>query len=118
MVNDVEKRFSDDRTFRGAATYALAVIAVAAAVFAITTIWAANRAACSTADTTLCDTPAKTAVLLGPTAVLLLGGIGAFVRTYQQWRHGRNWPIWQGAGWFLFMLMTVYLAIGGGSVAG
>ncbi|WP_280441998.1 hypothetical protein [Nocardia brasiliensis] len=116
-TEDVEKRWTDEGTFRQAAAYVLAVLGVAAAVFVVTTVWAANRAACAAAASTLCDTTAKTAVLAGPAAVVLLGGIGAFIRTYQQWRRGRNWPIWQGAGWFLFVLMTVFLGIGGGAVA-
>jgi hypothetical protein len=46
-------------------------------------------------------------------AVLLVGGVGAFVKTYQVWRAEGTWPIWQGAGWFLFSLMLVSLSIPG-----
>ncbi|MGY4098992.1 hypothetical protein ACW2Q0_05425 [Nocardia sp. R16R-3T] len=119
MVNDLEKRWTaDDRTFRRVAIYVAAVLAVAALVFVITAIWAADRRACAAAETMLCDTAAKSAILAGPTVVLMLGGIGAFVRTYREWRRGRSWPIWQGGGWFLFTMMIVYLGIGGGSIAG
>ncbi|WP_194813696.1 hypothetical protein [Nocardia sp. XZ_19_385] len=117
MVNDVEKRFSDEGTFRRAATYTLSVIGLAVVVAALTFWWAAARARCSGEDVVLCDTSARVAVVFGPGAVLLLGGIGAFVITYLAWRRGKNWVIWQGAGWFLFVLMTVYFAIGG-STAG
>lgn len=116
MVNDVEKRWHDPRTFRRAATYVCSVLATAALVFALALLWAAERQNCSEADTLLCDTPAQVAMLIGPSSVLLIGGIGAFVETYVQWRRGRTWPIWQGAGWFLFILMVVYLGIGGGSL--
>ncbi len=119
MANDLEKPWTaDDRTFRRVAIYVAAVLAVAALVFAITAIWAADRRACAGAETMLCDTAAKSAILAGPPVVLILGGIGAFVQTYREWRRGRSWPIWQGGGWFLFTMMIVYLGIGGGSVAG
>ncbi|WP_433678884.1 hypothetical protein [Nocardia sp. CA-119907] len=119
MVNDLEKRWTaDNRTFRRVAIYVATVLAVAAVVFVVTAIWAAQRAACANAEMMLCDAPAKTAIVAGPTVVLILGGIGAFVQTYREWRRGGSWPIWQGAGWFLFTMMIVYLGIGGGSVAG
>ncbi|MEV6277016.1 hypothetical protein [Nocardia sp. NPDC051832] len=113
MVNDVEKRFSDDGTYRRAATYTLAILALTALVAALTFWWAAARARCSGADIVLCDTTSVVAVVFAPGAILLLGGLGAFVLTYLAWRRGKNWVIWQGAGWFLFVLMTMYLAIGG-----
>jgi hypothetical protein len=46
-----------------------------------------------------------------PIAELLLGGIGAFVRTYRVWRAGGRWWIWQGAGWFLLVLMLLELTM-------
>ncbi|MGY0498542.1 hypothetical protein ACWZHB_08615 [Nocardia sp. FBN12] len=117
MVDDVEKRGSDDGEYRRAALYVVCVVGVAALVFAAVNVWAANRGACAQAHTHLCDTPAESAVVIGPSVILLLGGIGAFVRTYQRWRDGYSWRTWQGAGWFLFILMTAYLAIGAGTIA-
>ncbi|MFC4128399.1 hypothetical protein [Nocardia rhizosphaerae] len=117
MVDDVEKRWSNGGEGGQVARYLVAVIVSAALVAAVTGIWAARRSACAEAATTLCDTPAKAAVLFGPAVILLLGGLGAFARTYRQWRRGQNWPLWQGAGWFLFLLMTAYLAIGAGAAA-
>lgn len=43
--------------------------------------------------------------------VLFAGAIGAFGKTYSDWRSGRTWPIWQGAGWFLLALTMVSLGI-------
>lgn len=114
MTNDVEKRWSDEGTYRHAARYVLAVLGVAAAVFIVTAFWSSSH--CGGADSLLCDRPAQSAILIGPSVVTLLGGIGAFVQTYRQWRHRKNWPIWQGAGWFLFLITLVYLGIGGSSV--
>ncbi|NNH70713.1 hypothetical protein HLB23_12695 [Nocardia uniformis] len=115
MVNDVEKRWSDPRTFRHAAWYVVAVLVTTVVAVALTMTWAGRRSECSDADTALCDTMARTVVGLGPGGVLLLGGIGAFVMTFLQWRRRRNWVIWQGAGWFLFTLMVVFLSIAGGA---
>ncbi|WP_067806852.1 hypothetical protein [Nocardia beijingensis] len=117
MVDDVEKRWRDPRGFRRAATYVVSVLVTAALVFLLTVLWAAQRE-CVDQDKLLCDTAAQLAVVLGPPVVLLIGGIGAFVETYVQWRRGRTWPIWQGAGWFLFVLMLAYLSIGSGALAG
>ncbi|WP_054813137.1 hypothetical protein [Nocardia arizonensis] len=114
MSDDVGKSWRDDGTFRRAATYVLTVLAVAAIVAAVAFTWVGRREACADAEVVLCDATAQVAVVLMPALVLLFGGIGAFVRTYRVWRDGGSWPIWQGAGWFLFVLMTVYLAIGGG----
>ncbi|MDO3646286.1 hypothetical protein [Nocardia mangyaensis] len=117
VADDVDKRGNEQQAFRQAVTYGVSVIAVAAVVGVLTTVWAANRSACAAADTRLCDDVAKTAVLFGPGVILLAGGLGAFVVTFRRFRAGRNWRAFQGAGWFLFVLMTAYLAIGAGSLA-
>lgn len=116
MTNDVEKRWTDPGVFRRAALYVGAVLVVAAVVFGIAVLYASSR--CGDAESQLCDGPSQAAVLIGPSAVGLLGGIGAFVQTFRQWRRGRNWPIWQGAGWFLFVLVLCYLGIGGTTSTG
>lgn len=115
-INDVEKRWTGDREgFRRAVRYTLAVLGVAALVCAGTAIWSAT-AQCRDADSLLCDTPSQVAVLFGPGVLLFLGGIGAFVETIRVWRRGGTWPIWQGAGWFLFLIMLFYLGIGATTV--
>jgi hypothetical protein len=53
----------------------------------------------------------RNVVGIGSPLILLLGGIGAFVRTYRVWRAGGRWWIWQGAGWFLLVLMLVELTM-------
>jgi hypothetical protein len=94
-ARDVEKRWRDPLALRQAVEYAIGVIAVAAIAFA----------AFAFID--------KRSVVLAASvpAVLFLGGVGAFVKTYRVWRVGGTWPAWQGAGWFLLTLMLVCLSI-------
>jgi len=92
-INDVEKRWHDPAMLRAAATYVLAVVALAAAAFVVTAVWRSLIAG-----------------ILVP-AILFAGGIGAFVRTYQVWRVEGVWPIWQAAGWILLLLFLVCLGV-------
>lgn len=97
MTNDVEKRWHDPETFRSAVTYAVVVIALAAIAFA---------------SFALIGDHSLISAILVPT-ILFLGGVGAFIRTYQVWRAEGTWPIWHGAGWFLLALSLVCLAVPG-----
>lgn len=100
MTHDVEKRFDRPGTFHAAATYVGAVVVVAGVMFAIYAFTARDSIVVAS---------------LVP-AVLLFGGIGAFVKTYRVWREEGAWPAWQGAGWFLLSLMLVCLAIPGAAI--
>jgi hypothetical protein len=100
MTHDVEKRFDRPGTFHAAAKYVGAVVVVAGVVFAVYAFTAKESVV---------------AASLVP-AVLLVGGIGAFVKTYRVWREEGAWPAWQGAGWFLLLLMLVCLAIPGAAI--
>lgn len=95
VTNDVEKRWSDPGAFRGAVLYVCAVVAVAIAGLVVF----------------LLIDPASSVWGLGVSAILLIGGIGAFVQTYRVYRRGGSWPIWQGAGWFMFALMLASLGL-------
>jgi hypothetical protein len=92
-TNDVEKRWSDPALFRAAAIYVGVVVALALAAFAVAVVWRS--------------------VVFGVLmpGILFIGGIGAFVRTYQVWRAEGVWPIWQGAGWILLLLFLVCLGV-------
>lgn len=92
---DVEKRFSDPPTTRKAIGYGAAVIVVAGIAFAVFTM--IDRS--------------SVALAASVPAVLLIGGIGAMVKTYLTWRQGGHWFAWQGAGWFLLTLFLVCLAV-------
>lgn len=97
MTHDVEKRFDRPGTFREAAIYVGVVVAVAGVVFAVYAFTAKESVV---------------AASLVP-AILFIGGVGAFVKTYRVWKGQGAWPAWQGAGWFLLTLMLVCLSIPG-----
>jgi hypothetical protein len=100
MTHDVEKRYDRPGTFRAAAIYVGAVVAVAAVVFAAYAFTAKESVVMASAVP----------------AVLLLGGIGAFVKTFRMWKAQGAWPAWQGAGWFLLILMLVCLSVPGAAI--
>ena len=93
MTNDVEKRWHDPAMFRAAVIYVVCVIAVAGVAFAAAVAWHSLIAG-----------------ILVP-VVLFAGGVGALVQTYRVWKAEGVLPIWQGAGWFLLMLMLVCLGV-------
>jgi hypothetical protein len=93
LRNDVEKRWHDPAVAHSAKIYVASVIGVAAAAFVATVLWHSVVAA-----------------FLVP-IVLFVGGVGAFVKTYLIWRADGTWPIWQGAGWILLLLMLLCLGV-------
>ena len=100
MTHDVEKRFDRPGTFHEAAVYVGVIVVIAGLVFAA---WA------------FAARDSVVAASLVP-AILMGGGIGAFVKTYRVWKEEGAWPAWQGAGWFLLTLMLVTLAIPGAAI--
>ncbi|AFM15146.1 hypothetical protein Mycch_0322 [Mycolicibacterium chubuense NBB4] len=93
----VEKRLDKPGALRAAVTYTIVVVALAAVAFAFYAFGARD------------SVYAATLVPL----FLFVGGVGAFVKTYREWKAERGWAAWQGAGWFLMSLMLVSLAIPG-----
>lgn len=103
MSNDrdfAEKRFDKPGTARAAVVYAAVVVAVAGLAFAFYAFGARDSVY---------------AASLVP-AFLFLGGVGALVRTYREWKAERGWAAWQGAGWFLLLLMLFTLAVPGSAM--
>jgi hypothetical protein len=94
VVNDVEKRWRDPRALRAAVIYVVAVIVVAVVAFTMYALHDRHDLGWAFA------TP----------GVLFVGALGAFVKTYRDWRARRTWPTWHGAGWFL--LATTLLSFG------
>ncbi|WP_420872520.1 hypothetical protein [Mycolicibacterium parafortuitum] len=95
--NFVEKRFNRPGEYRAAATYALIVVAVAGLAFAVYAFGPR-------------DSVFSASLVPG---FLFLGGVGALIRAYREWKAQRGWTAWQGAGWFLLLLMLMALALPG-----
>ncbi|CAN3126607.1 hypothetical protein ACNUDN_01825 [Mycobacterium sp. smrl_JER01] len=103
MTNDrdfAEKRLDHPGSHRAAVTYALTVVAVAAVAFAFFAFGARDSVF---------------AAALVP-ASLFLGGVGALIRAYRGWKASSGWTSWQGAAWFLLLLMLVTLAVPGTAI--
>src|ERR1700694_3016719 len=100
------------RTFAAAARFAGLVVAAALLVLTLGLVWV-NGCKSGAGDQALahCSGLQRNVVAIGSPLILLLGGIWAFVRTYLLWRARGRWWIWQGAGWFLLVLMLVVLTM-------
>jgi hypothetical protein len=98
----------DEAGLREVLRFTLIVAIAGAAFLAVAAVWVSTCSG-AVADAVACGAPQRTALALGAPAILLLGGLRAFVRTYQNWRRNEmSWP-WQGAGWFLLTLMLLVL---------
>jgi hypothetical protein len=107
----------DEAAVRDAVRFSVGVAVVAVAFLVIAAVWVSTCDG-ATADTAACGTPQRTFLAVAAPIILLLGGIRAFVRTYQLWRrHGTWWP-WQGAGWFLMISMLLVLTMSLPPIAG
>jgi hypothetical protein len=100
------------RTFAAAVRLSGLVVVVAMAVLVLGLLWVSGCKS-GTGDEALaqCGRVQLNLLVLGSPLVLLTGGLWAFVRTYQVWRARGRWWIWQGAGWFLLVLMLVVLTM-------
>jgi hypothetical protein len=113
MSHDAEKNWRDPAMVRAATRFTVAVVVVAFTVMGASILWsiATDHGECSDASFAVCQSPQRYILAMAPTAILLAGGIIAFVRAYRTWRIGGAWPIWQGAGWILFVLSLLYMGL-------
>ena len=95
MTNDVEKRWHDPGALRAAMIYSAVVVAV-------------GVVACAVYAT---GNQHDVALAFATPVLLFAGALGAFGKTYRDWRAGRTWPIWHGAGWFLLTTTLLSLSI-------
>jgi hypothetical protein len=98
--------------FAGAVRFVAVVVAVAVVVLVLGLLWVSSCTSV-TGDQAVahCGVVQRNVLGIGSPLVLMLGGLGAFVRTYQVWRAAGRWWIWQGAGWFLLVLMLAVLTM-------
>ena len=102
------------RTFGAAVRFAAVVIVVALAVLGLAMWWVSDCKSGTGSDQLAnCGALQRDTLAGGAPLILFLGGLGAFIRTYQVWRASGRWWIWQGAGWFLLALMLLVLTITG-----
>ncbi|HZN85009.1 MAG TPA: hypothetical protein VFC01_35730 [Mycobacterium sp.] len=107
----------DDAHVRDAVRFGLVVAVLAVAFLVTAAVWVSTCDG-ATADTAACGVPQRALLAIGAPVILLIGGLRAFVRTYQTWRNNEPWWAWQGAGWFLFTLMLLVLTMSMPSLAG
>lgn len=99
----------DDPSVHQAAKFTLVTGVLGIAVLLLAAALLRN---CHGVDTAACGTPYRTVLALVGPVILFGGGVWAFVHTYRAWRRYQTWWAWQGAGWFLFLLMMVVLTMG------
>ncbi|WP_024796319.1 hypothetical protein [Tomitella biformata] len=96
-------------------TAAVAVLAVIiSVVFSYLTTDAPGS--CATEEVFSCISVNRLILTFGPSGVLALGGIGAFIKTLRTWRVGGPWMVWHASGWVLFVLMIMFVATAGGAL--
>lgn len=118
MSDDVGKQWNDRPEIRRATRYSVTVMAAAVTVMALAAFWAyLGRSNCVDASTVVCAPVDRYVLAIAPAAILMIGGLGAFVHTYTVWRRNGTWPVWQGAGWLLMTFMLIYSAMGAGLLA-
>jgi hypothetical protein len=108
MSPDTSNPQRDRKTFAAAVKFVVVFVAIALIVLVAIVAWVSGcKTGASPGTLANCSGLQRNALAFGPAAVLLVGGITAFVRTYQVWQARGGWWIWQGAGWFLLVLMLV-----------
>jgi hypothetical protein len=98
----------DDPSVHEAARFALVMGILGVGLQVLAAVWVKH---CHGFDTAACTMPYRTLLALASPVILFAGGVWAFVRTYRAWRHYQVWFAWQGAGWFLLLLMSVVLTV-------
>ncbi|HUO36381.1 MAG TPA: hypothetical protein VMU34_00315 [Mycobacterium sp.] len=112
MAPDTGKPGRDRQTFAAAARFTGVVVSIALLVLVASLAWLSGcKSGTGAGSLAHCSALQRNMLAVGPPAILAIGGVWAFVRTYQVWRERGGWWIWQGAGWFLMVLMTVVLAM-------
>jgi hypothetical protein len=106
-----------DREVRAALRFTILAAAAGVGFLIMAAAWVSTCPGTSV-DTAACGAPERTMLAIGAPLILLAAGLWAFLRTYRVWRDEGTWWGWHGAGWFLFTLMAVSLAMGVPPIAG
>jgi hypothetical protein len=108
----------EDNEVHAAMRFAILAAVAGLAFVVVAAVWASTCTGAMAIDTAACGAPQRTVLALGAPVILLAAGCWAFLRTYRIWRNHGTWWAWQGAGWFLLMLMLVTLTMGAPPIAG
>jgi hypothetical protein len=108
----------DDNEVRAAVRFAVLAAVAGVTFLIVAALWASTCRGAMALDTVACGSLQRTILALGAPLILLAAGCWAFLRTYQVWRDHGTWWAWQGAGWFLLMLMLLTLTMGAPPIAG
>ncbi len=102
----------DDREVHTAVRFAVLAGLAGVAFLIVAVLWDSTCKGAMSVDTVACGAPQLTLLAFGAPIILLAAGCWAFVRTYRTWRDNETWWAWQGAGWFLMILMFITLVMG------
>jgi hypothetical protein len=108
----------EDSEVHAAIRFAVLAAVAGLAFVVVAAVWASTCTGAMAIDTVACGAPQRTILAFGAPVILLAAGCWAFVRTYRIWRDYGTWWAWQGAGWFLLMLMLLTLTMGAPIIAG
>ncbi len=109
MLSPTTDRFrDDDPSVHQAARFGLVMGSVGVGFMVLAAVWVRH---CSGYDTAACSMPYRTVLALAGPLFLFGSGVWAFVRTCRAWRGDKVWWAWQGAGWFLLLLMCIVLTM-------
>jgi hypothetical protein len=112
-----DRLWHEDHEVQAAIRFTVLAAVSGVAFVIVGALWASTCKG-ATVDTAACGAPQLTILAFGSPLMLLTTGCWAFFRTYRIWRDHGTWWAWQGAGWFLLMLMVVTLTMGAPSIAG
>ncbi|BBY07461.1 hypothetical protein [Mycobacterium noviomagense] len=108
----------EDSEVQAAVRFALLAAAAGVGFLIVAALWVSTCKGQMALDTAACGAPQRALLAFGGPVILLAGGGWAFLRTYRVWRDRGTWWAWQGAGWFLLMLMLLTLTMGVPPIAG
>jgi hypothetical protein len=112
MSPDTSNPQRDRATFAAAVKFVAIFVAIALVILVGSMVWM-NGCKTGAGQGALdnCSALQRNTLAIGPAVTLLIGGVWAFLRTYRVWRARGGWWIWQGAGWFLLVLMLLVLTM-------
>jgi hypothetical protein len=101
----------EDRAYGAAVRFSAVVVVAALAVLGLALWWLTGcRTDSATDPLAECSALQRNLLAIGPSLILFAGGVACLVRTYRLWRsNARNWWVWQGAAWFLLVVMLLVL---------